>query len=150
MEPRQAFMQQRRNARQRGIEWLLSFDDWWSIWRESGHWESRGIARGQYVMARRGDAGPYSSGNVSIELATKNCRDQQHRQQLWKRKSPAEMAAFSRKMRAVASGHSNRGPVGWRWVSMDGESRRIRPEAVAAHLAEGWRIGRDAVRKILI
>jgi hypothetical protein len=69
------FEQQRRQAKQRDIEWLLTFDEWFGLWQESGKWEMRGKRAGQYVMARKGDVGPYSVGNVFICTHAKNVSD---------------------------------------------------------------------------
>ena len=68
------FEHQRQQAKQRGIAWDLTFDEWWAIWQDSGKWELRGPRVGQYVMARRGDAGPYSRSNVFICTSTENRR----------------------------------------------------------------------------
>jgi len=60
------FNSQRSRAQRRGIEWLLSFEDWCAIWEASGKWKQRGKLAGQYVMARFGDQGAYVAGNVRI------------------------------------------------------------------------------------
>ncbi len=73
--PVRRFQFQRTQARQRGVEWRLTFEEWFGIWTESGHWEQRGRTRGCYVMARHGDTGPYAVGNVSIITAEQNVRD---------------------------------------------------------------------------
>jgi hypothetical protein len=69
-------------ARQRGIEWRLTFEEWCEVWRESGRWEQRGRHRGQYVMARFGDVGPYERGNIKIcpvgENVGESNRDMNH------------------------------------------------------------------------
>jgi hypothetical protein len=70
--PPYKFAQQRNNARRRGVEWLMSFDEWWGLWLESGKWNQRGKGDGQYVMGRHGDVGPYAVGNVSIILCNEN------------------------------------------------------------------------------
>ena len=59
----------------RGIEFQLTFDAWLSIWLESGHWHERGCHKGQYVMSRRGDIGPYAIGNVFIQTTEMNTKD---------------------------------------------------------------------------
>ena len=69
------FKQQARQAKQRGIGWQLTFDEWLSIWNESGHLHERGNKRGQYVMGRTGDIGPYAAGNVYICTFAQNLRD---------------------------------------------------------------------------
>lgn len=61
---RQRYMMQRNKAQHRGIEWNLTFDEWFLWWLESGHYHERGRLKGQYVMARFGDAGPYSLDNI--------------------------------------------------------------------------------------
>lgn len=67
-----AFKQHQGNAALRNVEWALSFDEWWAIWRESGKWDKRGAKIGQYCMSRVGDTGPYAIGNVFINLASEN------------------------------------------------------------------------------
>jgi hypothetical protein len=54
------------------IEWLFTFDEWIDLWLKSGKWHQRGCRRGQYVMARIGDIGPYAPWNVEIKLAGEN------------------------------------------------------------------------------
>ena len=65
--PQQRFNQHRRAAKQRGVAFELSFDDWMRIWRDSGKWGQRGCGSGKYVMSRRGDVGAYAVGNVFIQ-----------------------------------------------------------------------------------
>jgi len=74
---RGAFESQRNNARKRGIGWELTFEQWWTIWRESGKWEQRGKTKGCYVMARPGDLGPYKVGNVYITTHSDNAKTAQ-------------------------------------------------------------------------
>jgi hypothetical protein len=69
------FKQQARQAKRRGIGWQLTFDEWLSIWTESGHLHERGNKQGQYVMGRTGDTGPYAAGNVYICTFAQNLRD---------------------------------------------------------------------------
>lgn len=73
---RRAFTQHRANAKLRGVEWLLTFDEWWAVWEASDKWTQRGTSAGQYCMARLGpDIGPYRAGNVFIQLSAENARD---------------------------------------------------------------------------
>jgi hypothetical protein len=67
------YRQQMQNATSRSILFRLTFEQWWAIWQESGHWEERG--RHGYVMARKGDVGVYEVGNVEIITVTQNARD---------------------------------------------------------------------------
>lgn len=62
-------------ARKRGIEFKLTFEEWFKIWTDSDHLHERGTKRGQYVMARNGDQGAYEVGNVRIVTTTENVRE---------------------------------------------------------------------------
>lgn len=73
--PKGQYSVQKRKAKQRQIEWRLSFDDWWNIWQESGHWEERGDSKGKYCMSRYGDTGPYSVENVYINKFEDNTKE---------------------------------------------------------------------------
>lgn len=70
--PEYKFRQQRSSASARGIEWLMTYDEWWGVWKASGKWHQRGCRDGCYVMGRHGDVGPYAVGNVSIILSNEN------------------------------------------------------------------------------
>lgn len=67
-----AYIQHRGHARKRGVPFLMTFKEWWSIWNVSGKWSLRGQRKGQYVMARFGDQGPYAVGNVHIITCSEN------------------------------------------------------------------------------
>lgn len=56
------------------IEFRLSFNEWLSIWIESGHVLERGLKHGQYCMSRKDDLGHYQIGNVYIQLSSENAR----------------------------------------------------------------------------
>ena len=60
------FKEQQHRANQRGIPWRLTYWEWLQIWQDSGHLHERGRRGGEWVMGRRGDAGAYEAGNVSI------------------------------------------------------------------------------------
>jgi|SRR3990167_4729451 len=76
MTSRRAFQRHKSMAKYRGVEWLLTFDEWWFVWNESGKWSRRGRRKGQYCMARLGpDVGPYAIGNVKIQLSSENVGD---------------------------------------------------------------------------
>lgn len=61
----QVFWTFRHNCIQHGIEWDMTFPQWWKIWCDSGHWDKRGIGRG-YLMLRIGGCGPVSPDNVEV------------------------------------------------------------------------------------
>lgn len=56
------------------IGWELTFDQWLDIWIKSGHLSNRGTHSGGYVMARKGDIGPYNLDNVDIILHSDNIK----------------------------------------------------------------------------
>lgn len=66
---------QKAHARRRRIPFLLTFEEWWDIWQQSGHWEERGRKMGQYVMSRPNDKGAYEIGNVRIITTEQNLRE---------------------------------------------------------------------------
>lgn len=72
--PRDAFREHRASAKQRGIPFLISYEQWLELWLESGHWHERGPRKGQYCMARPGDVGPYAKTNVMIITHAENIR----------------------------------------------------------------------------
>lgn len=67
-----AFASQKNHARQRGIIFLLTFEEWLNIWITSKKLNQRGRKKGQYCMARYGDVGPYSIDNVEIIVSQLN------------------------------------------------------------------------------
>lgn len=54
------------------IEWCLTFEQWIAWWLATGHYHERGRKRGQYVMSRKGDIGPYSIDNIECVLTSTN------------------------------------------------------------------------------
>ena len=62
-------------AKHRGIEFNLTYEQWWDIWQQSGKWNQRGPNKGQYVMSRYNDIGAYEVGNVFIQLSEENRRE---------------------------------------------------------------------------
>jgi DNA-binding CsgD family transcriptional regulator len=72
--PSASYYNQKRNAKKRGIEWAMTFPEWWKVWQDSGHWQERGRGQG-YCMARYLDTGPYAVGNVYICTIGQNFSD---------------------------------------------------------------------------
>jgi hypothetical protein len=73
--PIRQFIEQRTNARQRGIRWELTLWQWWLIWQQSGFWQNRGPGAAGYCMCRLNDVGPYAVDNVYIATGRDNVRD---------------------------------------------------------------------------
>jgi hypothetical protein len=72
---KKAYTQHKSNAKTRGIEFKLTFDEWKQIWLDSGKWDERGRGAEKYCMCRVGDIGCYEVGNVFIGLGKTNVRD---------------------------------------------------------------------------
>lgn len=61
------FYHHRRGAEDRGIQFEFEFEEWvlwWEMHLGQGWQKLRGRRRGQHVMARKGDTGPYAPWNV--------------------------------------------------------------------------------------
>lgn len=69
-DPVTAYMQQVRGAEARGIDFRLSFEEWWELWEP--HYEKRGSKKGQMCMCRLHDKGAYEVGNVRIDYLKAN------------------------------------------------------------------------------
>lgn len=62
-------------AKQRKIDFDISYEDWKHIWIQSGKWEKRGNKKGQFVMSRYNDLGSYTVQNVYIQSFEDNVRE---------------------------------------------------------------------------
>ena len=69
-DPWDKFIQQISRAERRGIDWKLTFEDWWELWEP--HYAERGSRKMQKVMCRHLDRGAYEKSNVRIDLACNN------------------------------------------------------------------------------
>lgn len=70
-----AYRGQLSMARKRHIAWLFTPKEWWAWWQVDDRWKNRGRRRGNFVMARIGDSGPYSVGNVYCTTPLGNSKD---------------------------------------------------------------------------
>ena len=111
---RERFYAHRGNAKRRNIPFLMSFEEWITVWLSSGHYHEIGRARGKYCMARFGDFGAYEVGNVRIITSTANIiewntsdkkraarRDPQWRAQLSDTQREKLRAAWQRRKAAI-------------------------------------------------
>jgi len=90
-----AYINHKGSAKQRGIPFLLTFEEWLGIWTESGMLALRGPRSDQYVMARFGDAGPYAVGNVRI-CSTRENNAERNRNQRGKPLSEARRMVWAK------------------------------------------------------
>lgn len=70
-----AYHNHKGSAKERGIPFELSYAQWLEIWTQSGHLAERGRQKGQYVMSRFNDEGPYSPGDVEVKTCNENCAE---------------------------------------------------------------------------
>lgn len=73
--PREAYNDQRKSAIRRGVGWQFTFEEWVSWWEANlgpDWFRLRGHKTDQYVMARKGDKGPYTKSNVRCALVQDN------------------------------------------------------------------------------
>lgn len=73
-DPAGAYRLQRKNAKQRGVPFRFTFEQWWAEWEP--YWHLRGHRLDQYCMARIGDRGAYEVGNVKIITNRENRQEQ--------------------------------------------------------------------------
>ncbi len=73
IDPYVAYRAHHSSAKQRGIEFLIGFDDWWGIWETVYH--LRGQGKNRLCMARTDDKGPYAADNVYITTNLGNLLD---------------------------------------------------------------------------
>jgi len=74
-EYKKAYVQQKSNAKMRGLEMRMSFDEWKEVWLQSGLWDQRGRGAKKYCMCRKNDTGNYELGNVFISTNSRNLHD---------------------------------------------------------------------------
>lgn len=67
-----AFQAQRHQAKVRGIDWQLTFDEWLTWWGEDV--ERRGRGPADLQMQRFADAGPYALDNIKKGTPMQNSR----------------------------------------------------------------------------
>jgi hypothetical protein len=69
---KKAFKQQKGRARQRGVAFEMSFDQWREFWTIDDRWSRRGTGADNLVMSRIGDKGAYVVGNVICQTQREN------------------------------------------------------------------------------
>jgi hypothetical protein len=74
---RQRFYEQKGKAGFRGIEWNLTFEQWYQWWLDQGIDKDYAtqVNRDQLCMCRPGDNGPYSIDNIYCGTRSQNTRE---------------------------------------------------------------------------
>jgi hypothetical protein len=85
-----AYSVQKSHAKFRGVEFKLTFDEWWDIWKP--HYHNRGSKVGQFVMCRTMDKGAYEVGNVRINTVKGNAHTR-------------KLVSFDKRMKELQSAH---------------------------------------------
>lgn len=67
------YRQQKSNAQRRGIVWQFTYLSWLEWW--AGDFKDRGLNKGQLMMCRYGDSGPYHPGNCYKGSPSDNVQD---------------------------------------------------------------------------
>lgn len=144
---REAYRSHKSRAVSYGIPFLLTFYEWAAIWEESGHLLERGRKKGQYVMARFGDTGPYSTDNVKIITNADNIREAHvGKEGYWKGKKDPSLSKYQKvRMKGTRNPSSKLTPQQvleiWRLGNIEGISQRS--------IAESYPITQTSVGKIL-
>ena len=77
----EAWDKQRQLAARRGIQFNLTYEEWFTWWHEAlaqrGSGAERGKVHGQWMMCRLHDQGPYEVGNIYCGTQADNSADRQ-------------------------------------------------------------------------
>jgi len=70
-----AYRSQGYSAKERNIEFNLTWQEWITWWIDTGHVAERGAHKDEYVMSRFNDTGPYELGNIKCITQGENKRE---------------------------------------------------------------------------
>jgi hypothetical protein len=70
---KKAYIQQKGDAKKRGIEFKITFEEWSNWWGKD--FQNRGVGSNKLVMARFGDVGPYELSNIKKITFGDNSRE---------------------------------------------------------------------------
>ena len=73
-DPYEDFINHKSGSKARGIEFKLTFSEWWELWQPYFH--NRGKRADQFCMCRYMDKGAYEIGNVLIKTQKENAQEQ--------------------------------------------------------------------------
>ena len=72
-DPSKMFNANKHGAKQRGIKWSLTFEEWWGLWKD--HYGERGRKPMDKCLCRNMDAGGYELGNIRIDYVKSNSQE---------------------------------------------------------------------------
>jgi hypothetical protein len=70
---KKAYTQQKGDAKKRGIEFKLTFEEWSNWWGKD--FQNRGVGANKLVMGRHGDVGAYELSNIKKITFGDNIRE---------------------------------------------------------------------------
>lgn len=126
---RMVFYSHRHTSGRRGIEFLMTYEEWFGVWWRSGRIAEMGRKRGQYCMSRPGDRGPYAVGNVRIVRQEENKSEYQRSPR--GREVLAQLIEVSKTPSAITRAK----------ISAAGRGRPKSPE-FKAQISAAWKDGR--------
>ena len=118
---RQGYTRSKSDAKRRGIEFQLTFEEWKQWWDETGKWQLRGKTKGSYQMCRINDVGPYALSNVYCDTVEANSglpHAGQKRPPEWKQKIQQQLAGKPKSEQHRASLATSK--LGKRYVTPSG------------------------------
>jgi hypothetical protein len=83
------FFAQRSQARKRGVDWQLSFEQWFAWWGDD--YARRGRGSDDLCMSRPGDTGPYALDNIVKKTNKENIQESNCGKVAWNRGMPGAM-----------------------------------------------------------
>jgi hypothetical protein len=75
------FLNNKSNAKRRGVVWNLTYEEWWSLWEQYYHLRGRG--KGKYHLCRHGDIGSYNINNCYVAPREQNRQEQSDNQKAY-------------------------------------------------------------------
>jgi len=107
------YMDQKKRAKQRNIEFKLTFEQWFEWWLSTGKYHLRGCRKGNYVMARKGDQGAYELGNIECITTEENTinaqKGRKHSEASIQKMRKPKSEITREKMKQVAQQRGNNG-----------------------------------------
>jgi hypothetical protein len=75
----QKYLISKNQAGFRSEPWGLTFDQWWQLWEDSGHWQDRGKGSKSWCMIQQDTSLGWIPGNCTIVLRSDSLKTQRDR-----------------------------------------------------------------------